>query len=66
VRRFFRLVVPERHPDSCQLAGVFAAADRLRREGKLTRFAREELGDLLAWFDEHLPAPRPMRVRAIC
>jgi len=66
VRRYFRLVVPERHPDSCQLAGVFAVAYRLRREGTLPPFARDELRVLLAWFEDRLPVPRPMRLRAIC
>jgi hypothetical protein len=64
--RFFRLVVAERHPSSGQLAGVFAAAYRLRREGRLPWFERDALEGLLGWFGEHLPAPRPMRDAAIC
>jgi hypothetical protein len=64
--RFFRLVVAERHPCSGQLAGVFAAAYRVRREDVLASFERAALEDLLGWFGEHLPAPRPMRDAAIC
>jgi hypothetical protein len=66
MRRFFRLVVGERHPCSGQLAGVFDAAYRLRREGVLPWFERDALEDLLRWFGEHLPVPRPMKAVAIC
>lgn len=64
--RFFRLVVAERHPCSGQLAGVFAAAYRLRREAVLPWFEHDALRHLLAWFEKHLPAPRPMTRAAIC
>jgi hypothetical protein len=32
----------------------------------LPRFERDALADLLHWFGENLPVPRPMTDRAIC
>jgi hypothetical protein len=63
---FFRLAIAERHPRSGQLAGVFAAAYRLRREGAASAFELRALEEALDWFDRNLRAPRPMTDAAIC
>jgi hypothetical protein len=64
--RFFRLVVAERHPFSGQLAGVFAAASRLERDGTLPAHERTAIADLFRWFNRNLPVPRSMKDAAIC
>jgi hypothetical protein len=64
--RLFRLVVAERHWHSGQLAGLFVAAYRLKRDVVLTSLDRSALKGLLRWFERNLPIPRRVTGRAIC
>lgn len=54
---FVRFVTFNIDPESEVRAGVFTVAYELRRTGDLPEYAREELKELLLWFDKNLAAP---------
>jgi hypothetical protein len=47
-------------PDSTVEEGIFMAAYRLRDQGDIEPVQREQLIDLLSWFEQHLPAPQAL------
>jgi hypothetical protein len=49
--------------DSRVREGIFVAAYKLRDEGDIPTYAREELRSHLQWFNDHLPLPEPLRDR---
>jgi len=55
-----RFIAPLVDPDSRRFEGVFIAAYRLRNEGDMPSYQREELRSQLQWFSEHLPVPEPL------
>lgn len=58
-----RFIAPAIDSDSRVREGVFMAAYRLRDEGDLASYERDQLRSHLEWFEEHLPVPPPLRER---
>jgi hypothetical protein len=54
---FIRFVTLNMDPESQVSAGIFTVAYDVLRTGKLCDYEREELKDLLLWFDKNLDAP---------
>ncbi len=54
---FIRFVIGESHPDSGVQEGLFHLAYQLRDSGDVAQHEREELAELMKWFDENLPVP---------
>src|SRR5207302_5115420 len=59
-REYIRFVAPLIDPDSRVEEGIFMAAYRLRDEGDIPSYQREELRSQLQWFNDHLPVPAPL------
>ena len=54
---YLRFILPGRASESGSETGIFAAAGELRSEGALAMAEREELTELLAWFETALTTP---------
>lgn len=54
---YVRFIVAEVHDDSIRELGVFQAAYRLRRAGKLRDYEEARLNELLSWFNTNLAKP---------
>jgi hypothetical protein len=57
-----RFVTINRHSPYGHRTGVLRGASVLWEEKVLSDLDYEELGQLFAWFNEHLPSPRRLRV----
>jgi hypothetical protein len=55
-----RFIAPHIDSDSGVREGIFVAAYRLRDEGDMPPYQRDQLRSLLEWFSEHLPVPTPL------
>lgn len=62
-QRCVRFITPLIDADSRVKEGIFIAAYKLRDEGDITSYQREELRSDLLWFNEHLPLPPPLSNR---
>lgn len=58
---YLRFVIRRIHPVSHVWAGIFRAAYELREGDALTEYEREQLDELLWWFEAHLPSPTNFR-----
>jgi hypothetical protein len=58
-----RFITPLIDSDSLVNEGLFVAAHKLRDEGDIPTYEREELRAHLQWFNEHLPLPELLRDR---
>jgi hypothetical protein len=56
-----RFVAMKTDPDSRSAQGIFQPAYRVRDDWEVPAHQREELRELLEWFDEHLPSPECLR-----
>ncbi len=54
---YLRFIVHQKIPGTPRQAGLFTAAYDLRDEGELSRYDRDFLDRLLAWFSSSLPVP---------
>jgi hypothetical protein len=54
---FIRFVTSNIDPESHVRAGIFTVAYDLQREGDMPDYERDELRELLVWFDTNLNAP---------
>ena len=63
---YIRFETPTRDEWSGYRTGLFQAAYALRRQDALEDNEAEQLSATLAWFGEHLRAPRSLPERAIC
>jgi hypothetical protein len=61
--RCIRFTTPLIDPDSRVKEGLFVAAYRLRDQGDIPAYQRDELRSHLHWFNEHLPLPPPLSDR---
>jgi hypothetical protein len=59
-QRWVRFITPLIDADSRVKEGIFVAAYKLRDEGDIPSYQREELRSDLRWFNEHLPLPPPL------
>ena len=55
-----RFIASQIDADSRVKEGIFVAAYRLRDEGDIPSYQRQELRSQLQWFSEHLPLPPPL------
>jgi hypothetical protein len=62
-QRCVRFITPLIDADSRVKEGIFVAAYKLRDEGDIPPYQREELRSDLQWFNEHLPLPPPLSDR---
>lgn len=63
---YFRLVIPDRDPDSHRCQGLFVAAYALLRgDDEIEEYERERIHEPLDWFAEHLFSPSWISNRAI-
>jgi hypothetical protein len=60
-RLCIRFIAPQIDADSGVREGIFVAAHRLRDEGDMPAYQRDQLRSLLEWFNEYLPSPTPLR-----
>ena len=60
---FIRFVCGDVDAGSRVEAGIFCAAYKLRREGKMPEYELKRLADLLVWFNTHLRSPFEYRLR---
>ncbi len=66
---FIRFAVPsdDVRPERRTAAGIFHATYRLARAGRFEEGERLWFEDEMTWFNDYLPAPRPLRDwRAVC
>jgi hypothetical protein len=61
--RCVRFTTPLVDADSRVKEGIFVAAYRLRDQGDIPSYQRQELRSHLEWFSEHLPLPPPLSDR---
>jgi len=62
-QRCIHFITPRIDADSKVREGIFVAAYKLRDEGDIPFYQREELRSDLQWFNEHLPLPPPLSDR---
>jgi hypothetical protein len=62
-QRCVRFITPLIDAGSRVKEGIFIAAYKLRDEGDITSYQREELRSDLLWFNERLPLPPPLSNR---
>ena len=54
---FIRFVLGTAHPDSGVDEGLFRVAYRMREDSAVAESDRHTLGEILDWFERHLPTP---------
>ena len=59
-RLCIRFVAPQIDSDSRVHEGVFMAAYRLRDDGDMPAYQRQELRSQMEWFNQNLPHPEPL------